>query len=148
MVAGFPPEVGQVARVRDRHWVVADVARSTQPPNVMASAAETPQTLVELSSVEDDGFGEDLSVVWELEPGARVLQTATLPRPTTGRFDDPERLDAFLDAVRWGAIASAASAPGEGASQPGSGMAEDESVLRATILMHLPAGMAVERSVL
>ena len=93
------PEVGQIALVRDRHWVVADVQRSTQVPDALAAATEAPQTLIELTSVEDDGFGDDLNVIWEVEPGARVLETATLPRPTPGRFDDPERLDAFLDAV-------------------------------------------------
>ena len=35
-----------------------------------------------------------------------VLPKATLPQPADG-FDDPARLAAFLDAVRWGAIASA-----------------------------------------
>jgi superfamily II DNA or RNA helicase len=65
--------------------------------------------LVQLSSVEDDGFGDQLQVIWELEPGARILETATLPIPKPDRFDQPERLDAFIDAVRWGAIASADS---------------------------------------
>jgi superfamily II DNA or RNA helicase len=60
-----------------------------------------------LSSVEDDGFGEELTVFWEVEPGTVVLPKATLPRPEPGCFDDPDRLAAFLDAVRWGAIASA-----------------------------------------
>ncbi|MCB0054843.1 MAG: DISARM system SNF2-like helicase DrmD, partial [Caldilinea sp.] len=44
-------------------------------------------------------------VVWELEPGASVLDDANLA-DLTG-FDDPKRLDAFLDAVRWGAASSA-----------------------------------------
>ena len=48
-------------------------------------------------------------MIWEIEPGAMVLETATLPHPRVDRFDDPERLDAFLDAVRWGAITSADS---------------------------------------
>src|SRR5205085_10146472 len=67
------------------------------------------QHLVELTSVEDDGLGEDLAVIWEIEPAATTLETATLPRPQLHRFDEPERLDAFLDAVRWGAITSADS---------------------------------------
>src|SRR3712207_94418 len=97
------PEVGQLVRVRDRHWVVSDVAAST------LSAADTSQHLVDLASVEDDGLGDELSVIWEIEPGTDVLDTATLPRPQLDRFDDPSRLDAFLDAVRWGAITSADS---------------------------------------
>lgn len=97
------PEVGQLVRVRDRHWVVSDVAAST------LGDGEQLQHLIELASVEDDGLGEELSVIWEIEPGTAVLDTATLPRPQLDRFDDPSRLDAFLDAVRWGAITSADS---------------------------------------
>lgn len=97
------PEVGQLVQVRDRHWVVSDVAAST------FGDGRRPQHLVELASVEDDGLGHELSVVWEIEPGTAVLDTATLPRPQLDRFDDPARLDAFLDAVRWGAITSADS---------------------------------------
>lgn len=95
------PDVGQLVRVRDRHWVVT---------NVVASSLETtgisPSHLVELSSVEDDAYGDELTVFWEVEPGTVVLPRATLPQPSEG-FDDPGRLAAFLDAVRWGAIASA-----------------------------------------
>jgi len=101
-VAGAP-EVGQLVRVRDRRWVVSDVAAST------LSEGEHRQHLIELACVEDDGLGDELSVIWEIEPGKAVLDTATLPRPQLDRFDDPSRLDAFLDAVRWGAITSADS---------------------------------------
>jgi hypothetical protein len=44
-------------------------------------------------------------VLWELEPGARLIEKVALPDPTG--FDPPEQLDAFLDAVRWGASSSA-----------------------------------------
>jgi hypothetical protein len=57
--------------------------------------------------VEDDGFGDELTVFWEIEPGTLVLPKATLPTPVDGGFDEPGRLRAFIDAVRWGAIASA-----------------------------------------
>jgi hypothetical protein len=85
--------------------VVADVQRTPQAASVLTTVAAAAQTVVDLTSVEDDGFGGDLNVIWEVEPGARVLETATLPRPTAGHFDDPAR----LDAVRWGAIQSADS---------------------------------------
>ncbi|MDQ1501045.1 MAG: hypothetical protein QOI86_4385, partial [Actinomycetota bacterium] len=103
------PEAGQLVVVRDRHWVVTDVDESSQLPDVLSRAEDHRQHLVSLSSVEDDGLGQDLAVVWELEPGSRVLDTATLPRPLAGHFDAPDRLAAFLDAVRWGAITSADS---------------------------------------
>lgn len=61
--------------------------------------------MLSLSSIEDDGLGEELQVVWELEPGARVIEKVALPEPTG--FDSPIRLNAFLDAVRWGASSSA-----------------------------------------
>ena len=44
--------------------------------------------------------------MWELEQATDVHDAYELPSPENG-FDDPGRLDAFLDAVRWGAIASA-----------------------------------------
>lgn len=58
-----------------------------------------------LSSVEDEGLGEELSVVWELEPGVVCLEKAQLPALT--EFDVPRTFDAFLDAVAWGSVSSA-----------------------------------------
>jgi superfamily II DNA or RNA helicase len=100
------PELGQLVLCRDRHWIVSDVQASQLPGDALAFH-DPLQHLVSMSSVEDDGLGEELKVVWELEPGARTLATATLPEPTAGRFDPPEQLAAFLDAVRWGAVTSA-----------------------------------------
>jgi len=101
------PEPGQLVRVRDRHWVVTSVAASSLPPDVLAAMDRRPCHLVELASVEDDAFGDETTLFWEVEPGIAVLPKATLPHPAAGAFDDPARLGAFLDAVRWGAIASA-----------------------------------------
>jgi ERCC4-related helicase len=61
--------------------------------------------LVTLSSVEDDGLGEEVQVVWEVEPGAKLIEKVALPE--ADGFDPPDRLDAFLDAVRWGAASTA-----------------------------------------
>ena len=67
---------------------------------------QPPMHLLKLSSVEDDAFGEEMELFWELEPGATVQQrAATLPEPTG--FDPPLVLTAFLNAVRWGAISQA-----------------------------------------
>ncbi len=99
------PEQGQMVSVRSRNWMVTDVSTSTLPPDRLQTGLESPQKLITLSSVEDDGLGEELSVIWELEPGARVVEKVALPDPTG--FDPPDRLDAFLDAVRWGASSSA-----------------------------------------
>jgi superfamily II DNA or RNA helicase len=100
------PAQGQLVTVRNRQWITSDVVRSevaSSDPHVFTAR---PTHLVGLVSVEDDARDEELRVVWELETGASVHETALLPGPEHG-FDDPSELDAFLDAVRWGAIASA-----------------------------------------
>ncbi|MDA8063854.1 MAG: SNF2-related protein, partial [Actinomycetota bacterium] len=102
------PEENQLVRVRGRHWVVSDVRAGTVAVDVLGGAHQV-QHLVELTSVEDDGLGDELAVIWEVEPDAAVLARQTLPVPAAARFDDPARLDAFLHAVRWGAITSADS---------------------------------------
>src|SRR5207247_474884 len=63
------------------------------------------QHLVSLASVEDDDLGEELQVIWEVEPGVKVSERNALPVPVG--FDAPQRLDTFLNAVRWGAVSSA-----------------------------------------
>jgi superfamily II DNA or RNA helicase len=101
-----PPEQGQLAEVRQRRYIVSDVFRSSLP--AAPGTIPKPQHLVTLRSVDDEGLGEELQVVWELEPGARVHEKMALPEPKD--FDDPARLDAFLDAVRWGAASVADTA--------------------------------------
>lgn len=97
------PESGQLARVRGRMWVVGDVTRDAQA----ALDGRPVQHLVSLVSVEDDATGEELEVVWEVEPGTAVIERAELPRIAPDAVDAPQELDAFLDAVRWGAVTSA-----------------------------------------
>ncbi len=104
MALALVPEPGQLVEVRRRQWVVTDVHRSGLPPDPLHTTITEPQHIVKLSSVEEDGLGEDLQVIWEIEPGARAHEKVMLPEPTG--FDEPARLDAFLDAVRWGAVAA------------------------------------------
>jgi len=99
------PEQGQLVRVRSRQWVVNEVKPSSLPPPAMKPSFDGAQNLITLASVEDDGLGEELQVVWEVEPGATVIEKVALPEPTD--FDHPDKLDAFLDAVRWGAASTA-----------------------------------------
>ncbi len=100
------PEEGQLVHVRQRQFVVTEVLAGSLPPNPLNQRPATDQNLVSLNCVADDGFGEELRVIWEIEPGARIIdRKSDLPAPTG--FDTPQRLDAFLDAVRWGAAAAA-----------------------------------------
>ncbi len=84
--------------VRGQQWVVSDV----EPAGVESGGRAT---VVALQSV--DRLGDTVEVVWEVEPGRRVLPAESLPDVATVGFDPPERLAAFLDAVRWTAVTSA-----------------------------------------
>ena len=100
MTTAAPPDTerpteGALVDVRGRKWVVSAV----EP----APGA----TCVTLQSVEDGEYGRTLDVIWEVEPGRRILPSGSLPDVTERGFDPPERLAAFLDAVRWSAVTSA-----------------------------------------
>jgi superfamily II DNA or RNA helicase len=96
---GTTPEPGQLVEARRRQWIVSDVDGASASPGARES------NLVRLVSIDEDALGEELEVVWELEPGAHVIERAGLPRMTG--LDAPETLEAFLDAVRWGASTNA-----------------------------------------
>ncbi len=96
-----PPEPGQLVEVRRRQWVVTDIRSS----GLARTNRCTPQHLVTLVSLDEDALNESLSAVWEIEPGSRILETAGLP--SIGGWDSCERLEAFLDAIRWGAATNA-----------------------------------------
>ena len=67
--------------IRQRRYVVSDAARSTLPAVPLKPTTNEAQHLVTLSSVEDDALGEELQVIWELEPGASVIEKIALPEP-------------------------------------------------------------------
>ena len=96
------PESGQLVVVRKRPFVVTEIIPSVTG---IAPDGASATHLIKLSSVEDDGLGEELQVIWEIEPGTAVHEKSTLPEPVS--FDHPKRLQAFLDAVRWGAVSQA-----------------------------------------
>ena len=99
------PEPGQIAMVRQRPFVVTDVQRSELPLPATILDKQRPQHRVTLSSVEDEGIGEELQVVWEMEPGAVGIEKSQLPQ--LQGFDHPRVFDAFLDAVTWGSVSQA-----------------------------------------
>ncbi len=103
------PEAGELVRVRGQQWVVARVSQSRQPVDELAASSLPGRTLVQLTSVSDDDLGEDLTLAWEVEPGREILPATRLPQVNATDWDDPQTLGAFLDAVRWGTVASADS---------------------------------------
>jgi hypothetical protein len=84
------PEQGQLVSVNSRLWVVNAVRPSTLSAALKPTFGN-PQHMLILSSVEDDGPGEETQVVWEIEPEARVIGTIALSEPTP--FDPPDKLD-------------------------------------------------------
>lgn len=79
------PELGQVVRCPDRIWAVNEVTPSSLPQDALSGTR--PQNLVRMSSLEDDGFGDELTVIWEIESGTQVIPHQELPRPEIGRLD-------------------------------------------------------------
>ncbi|XKK40110.1 DISARM system SNF2-like helicase DrmD [Nocardiopsis sp. ARC36] len=64
-------------------------------------------TMVTLQSIQEGRYGETLDVLWEVEPGRKLLPSGSLPDVSGIAPDRPEQLAAFLDAVRWSAVTSA-----------------------------------------
>ena len=91
------PEQGQLIEVRPRRHTVAPAVESQLPANPLSTDGYPPQHLVMLRSMEDDALGEQLQVIWRLEPGVRICEEVALPAPKG--FDSPHRLDAFLNVV-------------------------------------------------
>lgn len=96
---GSAPEPGQLVEARRRQWIVSEVDGASVAPG------SPRRHLVRLASIDEDALGEEIEVLWELEPGAHVIERAGLPDMTG--LDDPSTLQAFLDAVVWGAATNA-----------------------------------------
>lgn len=91
------PEVGQTVLVRGRPYIVEECTVQALP-----DALQDCQHLVTLSCLDENSLDEKLRVIWELEPGAEIRESSSLP--ALQQFDEPGDLDAFLYAVRWGII--------------------------------------------
>ena len=96
-----------MVRVRGQQWVVSAIRPSHQPIDELSASILPGRTMVTLTSISDDDLGDELTLVWEIEPGRQILPPTELPLLTAGGADAPEHLGAFLDAVRWGTVASA-----------------------------------------
>jgi hypothetical protein len=79
--------------------VVAHVDRSAQPRDELAPTRIPGRTLVTLTSVSDDDLGDELRLVWEVEPGRDVVPATQLPAVTADGGDDRQR-SAYTFVVR------------------------------------------------
>lgn len=102
------PEIGNLVNVRGARWTVTDVAAQSLPRSSADDGRAELQHAVALQSIEEDHYGQELTVIWELEPGRGVVREQGLPESIRAdQFDEPKTFAAYLDALRWGALTSA-----------------------------------------
>jgi len=101
------PEVGQVVTVRGATWAVRRRATARVRKSIAADAWRQLQHAVTLQSAQEDRLRHEMRVAWELEQGRSALAHRGLPEQIyPDGVDGPNRLAAFIDALRWGAIPS------------------------------------------
>jgi hypothetical protein len=91
----YTPVKGGIVQVRQRQYLVEDVV---PPPEVGQ------QTRVDLVCLDDDAQGRRLSVLWELELGAKVLHPEAHGLGEVGKLDPPRHFAAYLHALKWNAV--------------------------------------------
>ena len=98
------PSIGQTVIVRSRPYTVESVEAQSEPPSFTdkPDAWFKPQHLVTMRCLDETSLDEELSVIWELEPGTEIRDKSSFP--TKLIFDDPSQMEAFIHAVRWGII--------------------------------------------
>ena len=92
------PGPGQIAYVRQRRYLVEKVSEPTRPYEA---------SLVEMSCLDDDAQGDPLSVLWEHELDARVLQDDGWATVAKKGFDDPALFAAYLRTLSWNCVTAA-----------------------------------------
>ncbi|MFE5410164.1 DISARM system SNF2-like helicase DrmD [Microbacterium sp. NPDC056569] len=102
------PEIGSLVNVRGARWSVTDVTAQSLPRSSADDGRAELQHAVTMQSIEEDHYGRELTVIWELEPGRSVVHEQGLPTTIqSDQFDDPTTFAAYVDALRWGALTSA-----------------------------------------
>lgn len=87
------PQVGQVARVRARTYLVEEV--DTLGGN---------GTLVRLACLDDDAQGQQLEVIWEIELDAQILNSEAWQVIGKDGFDPPRYFSAYIHTLRWNCV--------------------------------------------
>jgi len=90
------PRVGMLATVRNRHGLISSV----EP---FDGAREGRLHVVTVEYADADGSADD-QLVWEREPGARLLEPTALPDPEASPPMPPDELAALVRASRWTAL--------------------------------------------
>jgi SNF2 family DNA or RNA helicase len=91
------PEPGQIARVRQRLYLVELATPGT-------TAADS--TLVGLSCVDDDAQGQPLEVLWEREVDTEILSGEAWDSIAKRGFDQAKVFSSYLNTLRWNCVTS------------------------------------------
>ncbi|MFC1641331.1 DISARM system SNF2-like helicase DrmD [Myxococcota bacterium] len=86
------PQKGDIALVRHRQYLVESVATRIEPAEA---------TRVDLVCLDDDASGRPLTVLWELELGARVLQPESEGLGNIVDLDPVRHFAAYFHALKW-----------------------------------------------
>lgn len=91
-----PPKVGDFVFLRQRTWLVEQVAPLVPEPGHSAR--------VILAGADDDAQGQELEVFWDAEADRRILDSE--PWKDLGRrgFDPAPRFAAYVNALRWNSV--------------------------------------------
>ena len=100
-----PPEQGQLVTVRQRRYVVTEVAKSTLPDRPLKVRATGRSISSRCPPSKTMPWAKNCRSFGKSSRGPRSLRRWPCPNPLDSM--NPGRLDAFLDAVRWGAASSA-----------------------------------------
>ena len=92
---GFEP--GSLVHVRQRRWIVEGSTAGQDPGDA---------TLVDLACIDDDAQGQPLTVLWECEPDAQVIEGDAWESVGTKGFDEPEVFASYLNTRRWNCVTS------------------------------------------
>jgi superfamily II DNA or RNA helicase len=91
------PIPGQIARVRQRHYLVESIFAPPRPGD---------STLVSLSCVDDDAQGQRLEVLWEREIDPEVMRGEAWEAIAKRGFDHSKLFAAYLNTLKWNCVTS------------------------------------------
>ena len=91
------PQPGQIARVRQRLYLVEKV---TKPKRVRDA------TLVHLSCVDDDAQGQQLQALWENEIDSEIVTGEQWDSIAIRGLDDSKLFSAYLNTLKWNCVTS------------------------------------------
>ncbi len=89
------PTPGQIARVRQRHYLVEETVAPPRPGD---------STLVKLSCIDDDAQGQPLEVLWEREVDSELPSGEAWDRIASRGFDESRLFAAYLNTLRWNCV--------------------------------------------